>query len=35
MKINPAVKNIFDFKFDDFELVGYQAHPHIKGDVAV
>jgi thymidylate synthase len=35
MKINPAVKNIFDFKFEDFELVGYQAHPHIKGDVAV
>ncbi len=35
MKINPDVKNIFDFKFEDFELVGYQAHPHIKGDVAV
>jgi thymidylate synthase len=35
MKINPAVKNIFDFKFEDFELVNYQAHPHIKGDVAV
>ena len=35
MKINPAVKNIFDFKFEDFELVNYQAHPHIKGEVAV
>ncbi|MFW5774037.1 MAG: thymidylate synthase [Tangfeifania sp.] len=35
MKINPDVKNIFDFKYDDFELVGYQAHPHIKGKVAV
>lgn len=35
MKINPNVKSIFDFKFDDFELVGYQAHPHIKGKVAV
>jgi len=35
MKINPEVKNIFDFKFEDFELVGYQAHPHIKGKVAV
>ena len=35
MKINPEVKNIFDFKFEDFELVGYQAHPHIKGEVAV
>lgn len=35
MKINPEVKNIFDFKFEDFELVNYQAHPHIKGEVAV
>jgi thymidylate synthase len=35
MKINPAVKNIFDFKFEDFELVNYQAHSHIKGEVAV
>lgn len=35
MKINPEVKSIFDFKFDDFELVDYQAHPHIKGKVAV
>lgn len=35
MKINPDVKNIFDFKFEDFELIGYQAHPHIKGEVAV
>jgi thymidylate synthase len=35
MKINPEVKSIFDFKFEDFELVNYQAHPHIKGDVAV
>jgi thymidylate synthase len=35
MKINPGVKSIFDFKFDDFELVNYQAHPHIKGKVAV
>jgi len=35
MKINPEVKSIFDFKFEDFELVGYQAHPHIKGKVAV
>ena len=35
MKINPAIKNIFDFKFDDFELIGYEAHPHIKGKVAV
>lgn len=35
MKINPEVKNIFDFKFSDFELVGYEAHPHIPGKVAV
>jgi thymidylate synthase len=35
MKINPDVKSIFDFKFEDFELTGYQAHPHIKGIVAV
>lgn len=35
MKINPEVKNIFDFKFEDFELVGYQSHPHIKGEISV
>ena len=35
MKINPEIKNIDDFKFEDFELVNYQCHPVIKGDVAV
>jgi len=35
MKINPAVKSIFDFQYEDFELVDYQAHPHIKADVSV
>jgi thymidylate synthase len=35
MRINPDVKSIFDFKFEDFELIGYQAHPHIKAEVAV
>ena len=35
MKINPEVKSIFDFKFEDFELLNYEAHPHIKGVVAV
>jgi thymidylate synthase len=35
MKINPEVNSIFDFKFEDFELVGYEAHPHIKAVVAV
>jgi thymidylate synthase len=35
MKINPAVKDIFSFRFEDFELINYQAHPHIKAPVAV
>ncbi len=35
MKINPEVKDIFEFKFEDFELVGYESHPHIKAEVAV
>ena len=35
MKINPSVKNIFDFKYEDFELVNYDPHPHIKAAVAV
>ena len=35
MKINPNVKNIFDFKLEDFELTNYDPHPHIKGAVAV
>ena len=35
MKINPEVKNIFDFKFEDFELVNYESHPSIKAPVAV
>ena len=35
MKINSEVKDIFNFKFDDFDLVGYEAHPHIKGTVAI
>lgn len=35
LKINPEVKDIFSFKYEDFELVNYQAHPHIKAPVAV
>lgn len=35
MKLNPSVKNIFDFKFEDFTMENYQYHPAIKGKVAV
>lgn len=35
MRINPAVQNIFEFKFEDFELLNYDPHPHIKAPVAV
>ena len=35
MKINPEVKNIFEFTFDDFKLINYESHPHIKAKVAV
>ena len=35
MRINPDVKSIFDFKYEDFTLENYNPHPHIKGIVAV
>lgn len=35
MKINPEVKNLFDFTYEDFELLNYDPHPHIKAPVAV
>jgi thymidylate synthase len=35
MKMNPEVKNIFDFKYEDFSLENYDPHPHIKAAVAV
>jgi thymidylate synthase len=35
MRINPGVTSLFDFKYEDFTLEGYDPHPHIKADVAV
>ncbi len=35
MKINPAVKDIFSFSYEDFELLNYDPHPHIKAPVAI
>jgi len=35
LEINPEVKNIFDFKYQDFSITGYDPHPHIKAAVAV
>ena len=35
LKMNPDVKDIFDFQYEDFELIDYNPHPHIKGAVAV
>ncbi|NVO03701.1 MAG: thymidylate synthase [Bacteroidetes bacterium] len=35
MKLNPEVKNIFDFKYEDFTIQGYDPHPHIKAAVAI
>ncbi len=35
MKINPEIKSIFDFTFEDFELVNYQSHAHIKAPISV
>jgi thymidylate synthase len=35
MQLNPQVKNIFDFNYEDFTLINYEPHPHIKAEVAV
>jgi thymidylate synthase len=35
MRINPDVKSIFDFTYEDFQLENYQAHPHIKAEVSI
>lgn len=35
IKINPEIASIFDFKYEDFELINYQSHPHIKAEISV
>jgi len=35
LTLNPEVKDIFKFRYEDFSLSGYIAHPHIKGDISV
>ena len=35
LKLNPDVKSIFDFQYEDFMIEGYDPHPHIKGDIAI
>ncbi len=35
MRLNPDIRSVFDFRYEDLELVGYEAHPHIKAPVAV
>ena len=35
IRLNPAVTSLFDFTYEDFEVVGYEPHPHIPGKVAV
>jgi thymidylate synthase len=35
MRLNPAAKDIFGFRYEDFALEGYEPHPHIKAEVAV
>ena len=35
MRINPDIKDVFGFQYEDFELINYNPHPHIAGTVAV
>jgi thymidylate synthase len=35
MQLNPGAESIFDFKFEDFKLINYQSHPHIKAEISV
>jgi thymidylate synthase len=35
MKLNPGIKDLLDFRFEDFELINYDPHPHIRGEISV
>jgi thymidylate synthase len=35
MVLNPDVSSIFEYKYDDFELINYQSHPHIKAEISI
>jgi thymidylate synthase len=35
LKLNPDIENIDDFKFEDFEVINYQHHPHISAPIAI
>ena len=35
LRLNKKINSLFDFKFEDIELIDYKAHPHIKADVAI
>jgi thymidylate synthase len=35
MRLNPEVRSVFEFCFEDFELVNYQSHPHIKAQISI
>lgn len=35
VRLNPAITSIYDFRYEDFELVNYQSHPHIKADISI
>jgi len=35
IKLNPEVRDVFDFSYEDFELLDYQAHPHIKAPISI
>jgi thymidylate synthase len=35
MKLNPGIKDLFEFRYEDFELINYDPHPHIRGEISV